>query len=719
MLQQYVARHENRPTTREISKVAVSCTRAGLPRIIPREARVMIRKGNVKTITLWLSIFNLYRFLLSTHDLRGIYKTITQNSEWRPSLEILEFIPIFKDLFFKGTSPEKKGHIPEITQKVSVAVNEVMRLRGTSFFAFLRSVHTWRSLANWIASRPKALEAFKFRIRKPILTKQEHKIREDILHREQLLQSFIRMVAWIDPKWFMLLAGPLNRATQVTMPFGGKMLLPQGTEIINKVFWLRYFRRPNVDLERKMPAPLGRLVKLLEAAGKVRVIAIVDPITQEILRPIHKWLFGLLRKIPQDGTFNQDAPLISLMAKIKSPGTLDKFSACCDMKAATDCLPVRLQVLILESVIGKMAHAWKSLLVDRPYYAGMKTLYYGTGQPMGALSSWAMLAVTHHFMWQFSAWMIHRKAKRSGPFKWYTDYAVLGDDSASLHRDVVDQYLKLCKDLKVGIGLAKSLVSPRGVIEFAKRFVTPRGDCSPVSLGEIIVSQKNFSTLANLPRKRHIRLADLISIYGKGFRVLGDLEKPLRKLSRRVRHLVLVIRSPWGSMPMPSLSQWLALDHTASQLKYVGIPLLQAVNRLRLKTIKIVDGNNMAYKMSNISSSSDTNDLTEMAKITDPQTFRVLCDVFFEPIRKEVFFKAVALLIEIHKFEKELTREVFYITMTSDIPERDLNKLFGKYLAFSDRLYLLKPDVYEQMVDKPFVTPSPKSIVKLWNSFRG
>jgi len=50
------------------------------------------------------------------------------------------------------------------------------------------------------------------------------------------LQSFIRMVAWIDPKWFMLLAGPLNRATQVTMPFGGKMVLPQGTEIINKVF---------------------------------------------------------------------------------------------------------------------------------------------------------------------------------------------------------------------------------------------------------------------------------------------------------------------------------------------------------------------------------------------------------------------------------------------------------------------------------------------------
>jgi hypothetical protein len=81
MLQQYVARHENRPTTREISKVAVSCTRAGLPRIIPREARVMIRKGNVKTITLWLSIFNLYRFLLSTHDLRGIYRLITQTSE--------------------------------------------------------------------------------------------------------------------------------------------------------------------------------------------------------------------------------------------------------------------------------------------------------------------------------------------------------------------------------------------------------------------------------------------------------------------------------------------------------------------------------------------------------------------------------------------------------------------------------------------------------------
>lgn len=33
--------------------------------------------------------------------------------------------------------------------------------------------------------------------------------------------------------------------------------------------------------------PLGRLVQLFEAAGKVRVIAIVDPITQWVLKPIH------------------------------------------------------------------------------------------------------------------------------------------------------------------------------------------------------------------------------------------------------------------------------------------------------------------------------------------------------------------------------------------------------------------------------------------------
>jgi len=51
MLQQSVARNITKNSSRDISKVAVSSTRAGLPRIIPSQQRVLIRQGDLKTIT--------------------------------------------------------------------------------------------------------------------------------------------------------------------------------------------------------------------------------------------------------------------------------------------------------------------------------------------------------------------------------------------------------------------------------------------------------------------------------------------------------------------------------------------------------------------------------------------------------------------------------------------------------------------------------------------
>lgn len=82
-------------------------------------------------------------------------------------------------------------------------------------------------------------------------------------------------------------------------------------------------------------------------------------------------------------------------------------------------------------------------------------------------------------------------------FRWFKEYAVLGDDSASRLRPVVDEYLKICHELGVKVNLAKSLLSRGGCLEFAKRFMTPRGDCSPVSMGELLVSKVNFSVMSN------------------------------------------------------------------------------------------------------------------------------------------------------------------------------------------------------------------------------
>jgi hypothetical protein len=74
---------------------------------------------------------------------------------------------------------------------------------------------------------------------------------------------------------------------------------------------------------------------------------------------------------------------------------------------------VELQALLLDHWFPKLGDPWKKLLVNRSYLVpksirglGMripKTVRYAVGQPMGALSSWAMLALTHHFIVQYAA----------------------------------------------------------------------------------------------------------------------------------------------------------------------------------------------------------------------------------------------------------------------------------------------------------------------------
>lgn len=61
-------------------------------------------------------------------------------------------------------------------------------------------------------------------------------------------------------------------------------------------------------IESKIPSDPGIIRKISsfgDLEGKTRVIAVLDYFSQSCLRPIHLWLFRILRKIPQDYTFNQ------------------------------------------------------------------------------------------------------------------------------------------------------------------------------------------------------------------------------------------------------------------------------------------------------------------------------------------------------------------------------------------------------------------------------
>jgi len=113
----------------------------------------------------------------------------------------------------------------------------------------------------------------------------------------------------------------------------------------------------------------GKLVRLFEPAGKIRIIAMVDPFTQWILSPLSVWISAILKQLPNDGKYNQDAPLVALWKRVHKTGTKKRFLGSCDMSSATDRLPVLLQGALLSGILGThFADLWVKMLTHRTYY---------------------------------------------------------------------------------------------------------------------------------------------------------------------------------------------------------------------------------------------------------------------------------------------------------------------------------------------------------------
>jgi hypothetical protein len=99
-----------------------------------------------------------------------------------------------------------------------------------------------------------------------------------------------------------------------------------------------------------------------------------------------------------DATFDQSGGLSRLREISRGRGMYSY-----DLSSATDRLPVLLQEQILSALGLSWTGYWKSILTDRLWYLGSKPIKYAVGQPMGAYSSWAMLALTHHVIIQVAA----------------------------------------------------------------------------------------------------------------------------------------------------------------------------------------------------------------------------------------------------------------------------------------------------------------------------
>jgi hypothetical protein len=91
---------------------------------------------------------------------------------------------------------------------------------------------------------------------------------------------------------------------------------------------------------------------------------------------------------------------------------------------------------------------------------------------------------------------------------------VLGDDIVLANGQVARAYLNLMREIGVGIGLAKSLVSRNGTLEFAKRFIVDGKDCSAVSLREVLTSVFHLQSKLELGKKYNLSLPTLLTLSG-------------------------------------------------------------------------------------------------------------------------------------------------------------------------------------------------------------
>ena len=90
----------------------------------------------------------------------------------------------------------------------------------------------------------------------------------------------------------------------------------------------------------------GRICGTVEGAGKRRIFAIGNYLKQRLLRPVHDWAMQVLSRIPNDGTFDQEAPIHRL--RWLRPMELFSF----DLKSATDRWPLSVMHDLMACLFG-------------------------------------------------------------------------------------------------------------------------------------------------------------------------------------------------------------------------------------------------------------------------------------------------------------------------------------------------------------------------------
>jgi len=226
-----------------------------------------------------------------------------------------------------------------------------------------------------------------------------------------------------------------------------------------------------------------RLSWFPDKESKTRVVAILDYWSQTALKGFHSYLFQVLRKIPQDCTFDQGSFVN------KSRGWEEYYSV--DLTAATDRFPIQVISLLLKGLLPEsFVQSWERVMIGVPFDFQKNKLNYSVGNPMGAYSSWNSFTLAHHYI-------IYWCCQELG-YSWRdSKYCMLGDDILIGDRLLACKYKEVMASLGVEISDIKTHESSK-LFEFAKRLFLNGVEITPFPISSLPEVSKRAYLLTSL-----------------------------------------------------------------------------------------------------------------------------------------------------------------------------------------------------------------------------
>lgn len=203
------------------------------------------------------------------------------------------------------------------------------------------------------------------------------------------------------------------------------------------------------------------------------------------LKPMHSYLTNTVSKISQDCTLDQ-TKFKELIGSYRG----GKFYSV-DLSSATDRFPITLIADLLRVRFSQQfVDTWKKVMVGYPFRWEKQDIVYSAGTPMGAYTSFASFALTHHYIIYYLC--------RKNNVDWKSlQYCLLGDDIVICNDTIATKYMEILPLIGVEYSLAKTH-SSENFYEFAKRVHYKHVEVSPFPISSLKESSKSTDTLVLL-----------------------------------------------------------------------------------------------------------------------------------------------------------------------------------------------------------------------------